>query len=268
MIVHHPLVITLGPLSLSGYGVALALALALALLVIRREFARCGIAPEALEDIVVVSLVGLAGAKAYDVATGGALWWARGGFSMVGGLLVVPPTAWWLARKRGLRFEHLADPLTLGITAAIPVARTGCWAIGDDYGRPLDASWAVAFPAGAPPSTAANLAQRFNEGAPGLSADTVVAVHPTQLYEAAIGVVVFAWLWQRRNSAPPLATFFAGVGATAASRFVVEFVRAKSDRLDIGLTITQLVCAGVLVVCVWMARRWTAHAVRSASQNA
>lgn len=268
MIVHHPLIITLGPLSLSGYGMALALALTLALLVIRREFARSGIALEVLEDIVVVSLVGLAGAKAYDVVTGGAVWWARGGFSMVGGLLVVPPTAWWLARKRGLRFEHLADPLTLGIAAAIPVARTGCWAIGDDYGRPLDASWAVAFPQGAPPSTVTNLVQRFHEVAPGLPSDAVLAVHPTQLYEAAIGVLVFGWLWRQRFAAPPLATFFYGVATTAAGRFVVEFVRAKSDRLDMGLTITQLVCAGVLMLCLFLAWRRSSFAVRSPRPSA
>ena len=47
------------------------------------------------------------------------------------------------------------------IAAAYAVGRTGCWGVGDDYGRPWDGPLAVQFPEGAPPSTAGIMQQEF-----------------------------------------------------------------------------------------------------------
>ena len=55
--------------------------------------------------------------------------------------------------------------------------------MGDDYGRPADVPWAVAFPQGAPPTDA--------------------AVHPTQVYETLAGALIFAFLWARRRRPAP-----------------------------------------------------------------
>jgi len=54
-----------------------------------------------------------------------------------------------------------ADPTGLGMAAGYAVGRTGCWAVGDDYGRPWKSPPAVAFPDGMPPSTAWNLYRHF-----------------------------------------------------------------------------------------------------------
>ena len=85
------------------------------------------------------------------------------------------------------------------LAAAYAVGRTGCWAVGDDYGRPWDGPLAVMFPEGAPASTAGNMNRIFGTPIPeGVSPDTVLAVHPTQLYETALGFLMFLVLWRFR----------------------------------------------------------------------
>jgi phosphatidylglycerol---prolipoprotein diacylglyceryl transferase len=254
MIVHAPTVIALGPLMLSGYGLALAASMLLGFLVVAREYRRLAVPAQALEDIIVVLVVAVAGAKVYDMLTGNASLWSRSGFSMVGGALASVPTMWWLTRTRAVPRSHIADAMALGAAAAIPVARSGCWAIGDDYGRPFNGSWAVAFPNGAPPSTVETFRTQFGETLPGLDASTVLAVHPTQLYELVLAFGIFVWLWQRRHTAAPWSTAGAFLLLSALERFAMEFVRAKADRtLPGGFTVTQAVTVGLIAAggVVW-----------------
>ena len=51
------------------------------------------------------------------------------------------------------------------LPAAYALGRIGCFLVNDDYGRPTDLPWAVKFPQGLPPSTAASMEQLF--GIPG-----------------------------------------------------------------------------------------------------
>jgi phosphatidylglycerol---prolipoprotein diacylglyceryl transferase len=254
MIVHEPTVISLGPLSLSGYGLALAASMLLGFLVVAREYRRLGVPAQALEDIIVVLLVAVLGAKLYDMATGNAALFSRSGFSMVGGALASLPTMWWLTTRRPVARSHIADAMALGAAAAIPIARSGCWAIGDDYGRPFDGAWAVAFPHGAPPSTVHTFRTQFGESLTGFDGATVLSVHPTQLYELLLSFAIFVWLWHRRRHAAPWSSFALFLALSAGERFVVEFVRAKTDRTLPGdLTVTQAVTVVLVVLglMVW-----------------
>jgi len=145
------------------------------------------------------------------------------------------------------------------IAAAYAVGRTGCWAIGDDYGRPWNGFLAVAFPQGAPPSTAGIMARDFGVAVPpGVAPSTVLSVYPTQLLEVLLGVVMFLILWRLRDHRHAEGWLF-GVYCVLAGleRFAVEFFRAKDDRLSFGLTYAQLI-ALVFVVggALWMAWRW------------
>jgi phosphatidylglycerol:prolipoprotein diacylglycerol transferase len=117
------------------------------------------------------------------------------------------------------------------------------------------------FPEGLPPSTAANLQQLFGIAVPaGIDPATVLAVHPTQLYEVAIMLVAFAVLWSLRKRGHPvgwlfgLYLVFAGV-----ERFLVEFVRAKDDRFLGPFTLAQLtsvivVAIGAVLLTIWRRR--------------
>ena len=137
-------------------------------------------------------------------------------------------------RYKKLSFVRFADVGGIAIAAGYAVGRTGCWAVGDDYGRPYTGPLAVAFPQGAPPSTASRCSARSTSRfrrAPIRS--TVLSVYPTQLLEVALGFVMFGILWRMRDHKHAEGWLF-GVYCVLAGieRFIVEFFRAKDDRFS------------------------------------
>ena len=160
-------------------------------------------------------------------------------------------------RKR-LGFFRIADVAGMAIAAAYSVGRTGCWAVGDDYGRPWSSPLAVQFPEGAPPSTVENMVRAFGvTPPPGAAPNTVLAVHPTQLYETAMGLAMFLILWRFRDHKHAEGWLF-GVYMVLAGleRFLVEFLRAKDDRFFGALTMAQVIALlFVAAGAAWMYAR-------------
>jgi phosphatidylglycerol:prolipoprotein diacylglycerol transferase len=112
----------------------------------------------------------------------------------------------------------------------------------------------VSFPEGAPPSTAENLAQFGARIPAGTSPGTVIPVHPTQLYEVFLGVVMFAILWRLRNHRHAEGWLFGVYCVLAgAERFAIEFFRAKDDRFFGPLTAAQLIALAFIAFgATWM----------------
>lgn len=214
------------------------------------ELRRRGLYEEYASDITVAAVVGgIVGAKLwYWVLNGGSLF-SRGGLvwygGFVGGFLAVMLNGWRL--KVPIRWTfHLCAP---ALAAAYALGRIGCFIVNDDYGRPTDLPWGVRFPQGLPPSTAQNLQEQFGLTLPpGTDPAAVLAVHPTQLYEAILMLAAFAVLWRLRLRARPIGWIF-GVYLVCAGieRFIIEIFRAKDDRLFGPLTIAQLVS---IVLCL------------------
>jgi phosphatidylglycerol:prolipoprotein diacylglycerol transferase len=254
-IVHHPLEIHLGPVTVTGFGIAVVLGFLIGQYVGERELARRGHPNEPVGDVVIGGLIGfLIGAKLYYAVVMGD-WGAiftRAGFVFWGGLIggVAVGTLVALGRRAGV--WRIFDVAGIGIAAGYAVGRTGCWAVGDDYGRPWNSPFAVAFPEGAPPSTARNLQQLFDTEVPaGVSPDTVLAVHPTQLYETALGLVMFFILWRLRDHKHAEGWLF-GLYLILAGleRFLIEFLRAKDDRILGPLTVAQAISIALAVLGV------------------
>ena len=248
-IVHHPFEIDLGIVSITGFGIAVALGFLIGQLVAQHELARRGHDPTPMGDVVIAAVLGfLIGAKLYYVAlerTWEAVF-SRGGLVFWGGLVGGIVASWILIRRKRLPFLRMADVAGPAIAAGYAVGRTGCWAVGDDYGRPWSGPLAVSFPQGIPPSTAGTLARDFGASIPpGLPPDTVLAVHPTQLYETAMGMVMFAILWKLRDHRHAEGWLF-GLYCVLAGveRFVVEFFRAKDDRFVGPFTTAQVIACG------------------------
>ena len=108
----------------------------------------------------------------------------------------------------------------------------------------------MTFPNGAPPTTAANLTELFGAQLPaGTPPYAIIPVHPSQLYEVAMGLGMFAVLWRLRGHRHAEGWLF-GVYCVLAGveRFLVEFVRAKDDRLFGWLTTAQAISLGAIVV--------------------
>jgi phosphatidylglycerol:prolipoprotein diacylglycerol transferase len=243
---HRPLSYEVGPLTITGFGLAVLAAFVVAQIVAQNEMKRRGHNPAPIGDLIFAAVIGsLIGAKLYFVALTGDMdtLFSRGGFVFWGGLIggIIAVSA--LVMKRKLGFWRIADVAGLSIMPAYAVGRTGCWAVGDDYGRPWDGPLAVRFPDGAPPSTAQNMEQMFGIPVPdNVSPDTVLAVHPTQLYEVTMAFVLFLVLFRLRDHKHAEGWLFGVYCVMAgAERFVVEFFRAKDDRFFGALTVAQVI---------------------------
>ncbi len=239
-------------------------------IILQRELVRKGEDPAPAGDMVFAAVVGgLLGAKIYYailMGDAGSLL-SRAGFvfwgGLIGGIIAVTAVVMW----KKISVARMSDSAAVALPAAYAVGRTGCWAVGDDYGRPFKGAWSVMFPEGAPASTVGNMSSMFGVKFPaGTPLNEVVSVHPTQLYEVLMGTVMFfivlkfrahkhghGWLFG-------LYCFLAGL-----ERFIVEFFRAKDDRFFAGgLTAAQLIAiAFALFGAVWMAMRWRPEPARA-----
>lgn len=251
-IIHHPTVFKLGPLELTGFGLAVLAAFAISQIICQRELWRRGHDKEAdaIPDIVMAALLGtLIGAKTYYVVLTGdpAAFFSRGGFVFWGGFMGSVALCWATIRYKQLNFLRIADVAGIAIAAGYAVGRTGCWAVGDDYGRPFSGFGATQFPEGAPPSTVAVMSSQFGVDFPaGTNPADLVAVHPTQLYETAMGFVMFWILWRFRAHTHREGWLFGMYCVVAGiERFIVEFFRAKDDTLTLGLTTAQIIALAI-----------------------
>lgn len=259
----YPLVFHLGPLTVTGYGLMMMAGFLVAGWVYARELTRRRLDTTIAWDTVVFAIVGgLAGSKAYYAISvgrfdalftrGGLVWY--GGF--IGGTAAVLGYMWW---KR-LPIRTLLDAISPALAVGYLLGRVGCFLVNDDYGRPSHLPWAMAFPHGAPPSTAANLATLFHLTLPaGTPPDAVLTVHPTQLYEIALTFVAFAllWRWRERSHAPGW-LFGAYLILSSIERIIVEIFRAKDDRVLGPVSVAQLLSAALVLIGVWLMRRYAA----------
>lgn len=246
----YPFNISLGPLQVTGYGIMMMVGFLVGGWLIGLELERRGLNRNYASDIVLAALIGgVLGAKLWYVALtqdptalfsrGGLVWY--GGF--LGGVVAVLANGWRL-RVPARWTLHITAP---ALAAAYAIGRVGCFLVGDDYGGPTDLPWAVAFPQGLPPSTAGNLAAFGVSVPPGLDPTTVLAVHPTQLYETGLMLIAFMILWKLRTrnwgtgALLGLYLMMAGV-----ERFFIEILRAKDDRFFAGFTAAQV--TSVLIV--------------------
>ncbi|HEY5021940.1 MAG TPA: prolipoprotein diacylglyceryl transferase [Gemmatimonadaceae bacterium] len=261
-IVHQPLSYDVGPLQLTGFGLAVLMAFVIAQVITQRELARRGHDPEPVGDIVFAAVIGgLLGGKIYYAILmhDASAVFSRAGFVFWGGLIGGMLACYLVIHRKGLSFTRISDVAGIALAAGYSIGRTGCWAVGDDYGRPWNGPWAVSFPHGAPPSTVANMTQLFHIPAPpGASPNQVLSVHPTQLYEVVLGFVMFLVLWRFRDHKHAEGWLF-GLYCVLAGieRFIIEFVRAKDDRFFLGTFTMAQVFALLFAIGggVWMYMR-------------
>ena len=229
----YPFVLHIGPLPVTGFGIMMMLAFLVGGWLADRECRRLGFAADYAGDMIVGAIVGgIIGAKLWFVALHGMdTLFDRGGLVFYGGLaggtIGVILNGW----RRRVPIRWTAQLVAPSLAAAYAVGRVGCFVVGDDYGIPTTLPWGVRFPLGMPPTTAANL-QAFHVVVPADAAPgTVFAVHPTQLYEIAVMIVVFAFIWRWRTSKRGTGWLLGAYALLAGiERFGIEFLRAKDDR--------------------------------------
>jgi len=258
----YPLILKLGPVEITGYGVMMMVGFLTGGWLIKLELERRGFRQDYAADITVAAVIGgILGAKIWYAALshdwasllsrGGLVWYG----GLLGGAVAVLANGWRLRVPARWTFDLTAPALA----AAYALGRVGCFMVNDDYGRPTTLPWGMKFPQGLPPSTAGNMAHLFGIPLPaGTDPSTVLAVHPTQLYEVVLMLGVFALLWTWRTRAHATGWLFGAYLTLAATeRFLIEFVRAKDDRILGPLTIAQATSLLLLAIglALWVTLR-------------
>jgi phosphatidylglycerol---prolipoprotein diacylglyceryl transferase len=254
------------------FGVLLATAYIVAFTWLTRAGRRQGLPSEALESLGFWAIAGaLIGAKALMVGrelpeylaspsllVSGSLLASAGDFygGFIGALIASAIFFW---RRPALPFWRVADVAAPAIALGQAIGRIGCFMAGDDYGSPTRVPWAVTFT----DPEAGSIG-----GAP-----LGVPLHPVQLYESAICLLLFALLvrMSRRKHADG-DIILAYTLFYAMARFVLEFFRGDADRGFVagGLLSTSQAIAlilGPLSVALWLLRRRRV-AVSAASRRA
>jgi phosphatidylglycerol---prolipoprotein diacylglyceryl transferase len=254
-----PTLVRIGNFEITTFGLMMFLAFVAAGAVLTRLFRRYGIDDEIASSMVFAAAFGgIVGAKIYYAILfrdwrllfdrAGLVWYG----GMIGGFLAC---SWLIWRKR-VDYLVAADAAAPGLAIGYSLGRVGCFLVGDDYGRPTDAWFGVAFPKGAPPTTALQLRRFGADIDPSLPNDAILRVHPTQLYEAGAALVMFFILMAMNNrphvKGRPWGVFLILLGI---ERFLVEIVRAKDDRFLGPFTIAQLISVLLVIAGTVLAVR-------------
>jgi phosphatidylglycerol:prolipoprotein diacylglycerol transferase len=229
----YPILFRFGDFEVTTFGVLVALGALAGLWVFRRELLRSGLPAEGVDAALIGVVGGLAGAKLIwaiefrQDAPFLSLLFSRGGLSWFGGFVGGVSAGLWALRRRQIPIVPALSAATPALALGHAIGRIGCFLVGDDYGRPTDLPWAVAFPKGLPPTT--------------------VSVHPTQLYEA-VGLALIAWflIRSRRTGVSDPVVFGTYLVLAGALRFAIEFVRVNA-RIVGPLTLAQLFSAALIV---------------------
>ena len=256
----------IGSFSISPFGVMLVFAFVGGYLQLRWGMRLQGIGDEedASAIIFAAGVGGIVGAKVYYAILyhSWRLLFDRSGLVWYGGFILGTAAVLFTMYKRRLFSWRMLDIATLALALGYAVGRVGCFLVGDDYGRPTDLPWGVAFPVGLPPTTAGELRSLFGVDIPASVPDSeLMRVHPTQIYETLTCLCIWTfglWLIRRRENLGVGAVALTIFGLMAAERFLVEILRAKDDRFFGPFTLAQVISVTILAVILaiaWMRRR-------------
>jgi len=246
-----PVLVHLGPLAISWYGLAVMTAILVGVWITLREARRKGLPTEPVMDLVLwIAVGGVIGARmlyvidrwdAFAANPLQILAFHTGGLSImgaiIGGALIGGLVAW----RKGLPIRRLFDTIAPGLVLGQAIGRFGCLFTGDTVGRPTDGTWGIVY---------------LNPGArvPQLG----VAYQPAFFYEQLWDLVVFAILWRMRGRFKEDGQLFAlYLGLYAIGKFAITFIRIDPVWFW-GLQESHFVALGLLALAiVWgVWQRW------------
>jgi phosphatidylglycerol:prolipoprotein diacylglycerol transferase len=251
----HPEAFKLGSMTVYWYGVMVALAFIVGMWTAVRRAPRAGLAPERVADLIPWLIVaGLVGARIWFVVTywdaffAGKPWWEvfmirHGGLVFHGGLIGAVAMVIIYARWKKLPLFKLGDTLTPSIALGHVFGRIGCFLNGCCHGSACDLPWAVRFPP-----------EHATGGEP---------IHPTQLYEAGLNLLLYAGLaWLYRHKRFDGQVFGVYLIAYAILRAVVEVFRGDYGDHHWGPMTPGQAISGILLVAGVLFLHFTRRAAR------
>src|SRR5438105_5037722 len=198
----YPTLIKFGSFEITTFGLMMFIAFIVAGWVLARQLKRYGIDDDVASSMVMAAAIGgIVGAKIYYAILfhDWHLLFERAGLVWYGGMIGGAAAVSWVIVRRRVDFLAAADAVAPAGAIGYCLGRIGCFLVGDDYGAPTTSWIGIAFPKGSPPTTADELRHFGVKIDPSIAPDTVLRVHPTQLYESAAALVMFIILMRARR---------------------------------------------------------------------
>ena len=192
----------------------------------------------------------------------------RGGLAVYGGFLGGYLGSWLYLRNHNIRLLPWADVAVPSLASGLLITRIGCYLFGCDFGKRLspDApgfltrmgtfphwatgtldgggdgspAWVKHLDAAGRGTPAASELMKLNHSWP---------VHPTQIYESLVGLLLLALLlWQRKHQKFRGQIFFLFAFAYGYLRFLIEMLRDDAERGEYGTFPLHMFIPGALVI--------------------
>jgi len=238
-----PILVHLGPLAISWYGLAVGAGILVGVWLTLREAQRKGLPTEPVMDLILwIAGGGLVGARLLYVLDQWTFYAANplqilaihtGGLSIMGAIIGGGLAAAVLARRKGLPVRRFFDAAAPGLVLGQAIGRLGCLVTGDTLGRATDGTWGIVY---------LNPMAR----APQLG----VAYQPAFFYEQLWDLLVFAILWRMRGRLTKDGQLFAlYLGLYAIGKFAITFVRLDPVYFW-GLQQSHFVALGLLALAI------------------
>ena len=250
----HPIAFQFGSLPVRWYGVMMALGFLAGMWTATRRARRANLSGDLIADVTLwLMLGGIVGARFVYVTT----YWQtefagqprseifmvqHGGLVFYGGLIGATMAGIIYLLWKKLPLWKVADVLAPSIALGSVFGRIGCLLNGCCYGYACEKPWAIHFPAD--------------------HATAGVGVHPTEIYDALLNLVLYlalAYFFRRKKfDGQIFAMYLMGY---AIFRSIAEHFRGDypADHIHNGLTSAQVVSIGIFIagaaLWYWRSRR-------------
>lgn len=255
----HPELFRIGPFVVNSYGVMLALAFIFGIFLALKKAEKRGIDNNTIINLAfIVMISAIVGSRLFyvlfhleefkgrwiytflPIQPDGSI--GLGGLIFLGGFLGALLSGAIYIHMKKISFWKVVDSVTPSLALGLFFGRIGCFLNGCCFGKACDLPWAVTFPPNSP-------AGYQMAG---------IAIHPTQLYSSAYGLLIFIVLMlldrKKHNDGFLFAIFLILYGA---SRFTVDFFRFYESQMFLidGIGFNQivsllLVAGGVILLAI------------------
>lgn len=222
-----PIICQIGPISIYSYGLAIALAFLVCIFLATREARMKNLDPDKIYDLAFFVLIGgiVGGRLLYVILNigyfikhpfeivmihhGGLAWFGAFGFATLVGIIFL--------KRNNLPVLKTMDLLAPYLALGQAIGRIGCFLNGCCYGRP--AEWGIYFPA------------------------HQAKLIPTQFFSSLYLLIIFIILkFLQKKNFKIGQIFFTYLLLYSVARFLIEFLRADTPKIIIGLSVFQIIC--------------------------
>ena len=250
----HPVLLHIGNFELASYGLMTALGYAAASCYLLPRAKKINLDKDTFWNLIFIAFIGaLAGSKLLFIIVSWPELGAtlaekithiikdfRYGFVFFGGMIASVGALVWYMRRKKLPLLKTSDFMIVGLPLGHALGRVGCFLAGCCYGRPTQMPWGV----------------RFTDPHALVAPDLIgVPLHPTQLYEAGLNLLLFIWLhfaYKKPHKDGKILVQY--IVCYALMRFGIEFFRGdfRGGTL-LGLSPSQVIalCACAAAGVIW-----------------